>query len=112
MPIGTPPNGSDTSADAARSPARSGSREEKALRSLPSTAARTASSSSVGERSPARKASTSEQASPCQGGSGTPQSTTPEPEPRGGGPCELLLQVVDLALDGVGDLVHIVLHRG
>jgi hypothetical protein len=67
MPVGTPPKGSDTSAAAAAARARSGSTWEKALRSLASMAASVASSSSFGDRSPARKASTSEQASPVQG---------------------------------------------
>jgi hypothetical protein len=64
--VGTPPKGSDTSACSTAACARSGSRWAKALRSDASMAASVASSSSRGERSPARKASTSEQASPCQ----------------------------------------------
>src|SRR5690606_7238329 len=48
-PIGTPPNGSDTSAAAAAANARSGSRNENALRSLASIAASVACNSSVGE---------------------------------------------------------------
>ena len=67
MPIGTPPNGSETSAEAAADRALSGSRWLKQLSSLPSMAANVASSSSAGDRSPDRKASTSEQASPSQG---------------------------------------------
>jgi hypothetical protein len=48
-------------------------------------AASDASSSSTGDRSPARKASTSEQASPGHGASVTPQSTTRgPPRPPGG----------------------------
>src|SRR5690606_9549845 len=49
--------------------ARSASRYEKQFSSLESMAARTASSSSAGDRSPARNASTSEHASPVQGAS-------------------------------------------
>jgi acyl-CoA thioesterase len=66
-PVGTPPNGSETSAAAAAARARSGSTNDTALISLASMAASTASSSSAGERSPDRKASTSEQASPNHG---------------------------------------------
>ena len=69
-PNGTPPKGCETSAASARARAPSGSRNVKALRSLASMAASEASSSSTGERSPLRKASTSEQASPVQGVSG------------------------------------------
>ncbi len=64
-PIGTPPNGSDTSAAAAAAVARSRSRWQNAFSGLASMAAKTASSSSTGERSPRRNASTSEQASPA-----------------------------------------------
>ena len=53
-PIGTPPNGNDTSATPAASVARSRSRWLKALSGLASMAAYTASSSSTGERSPRR----------------------------------------------------------
>ncbi len=67
MPVGTPPNGFETSADAAAARARSASTNEKQLRSDASIAASVASSSSTGERSPARNASTSEHASPFQG---------------------------------------------
>src|SRR3954470_12779163 len=67
IPAGTPPKGFDTSAAAAACCARSTSMCEKQLRSEASMAARVASSSSRGERSPERKASTSEQASCCQG---------------------------------------------
>ncbi len=67
MPTGTPPNGLDTSASLAAASARSGSRNEKQLRSLRSMAASVACSSSTGERSPARNASTREQASSNQG---------------------------------------------
>ena len=70
IPVGTPPKGRVTSASAAALRARSGSRWAKALRSEASMAASVASSSSTGERSPARNASTREQASPCQGASG------------------------------------------
>ena len=70
MPTGTPPNGLDTSAVAAAARARSGSRNEKQFRSLASMAASVACSSSSGERSPLRKASTSEQASSNHGVSG------------------------------------------
>src|SRR6478735_2130545 len=69
MPRGTPPNGLDVSADEAAARARSSSTWTKALSSLASMAARVASSSSSGDRSLARKASTSEQASPSQGAS-------------------------------------------
>src|SRR5690606_36311267 len=68
IPVGTPPKGSDTSAARAASRSRSGSStNEKQFSSDASMAASVASSSSSGERSPARKASTSEQASPVQG---------------------------------------------
>ena len=67
MPAGTPPKGWDTSAARAASYARSGSRNEKQFRSVASMAARVASSSSTGDRSPARKASTREEASPDHG---------------------------------------------
>ena len=66
-PMGTPPNGRLTSAPAAARRASSGSRYENALMSERSMAARVASSSSTGERSPVRNASTSETASPDQG---------------------------------------------
>ena len=62
-PTGTPPNGIETSACSAAFSARSASRNEKAFSELCAIAARLASSSSRGERSPRRKASTSEQAS-------------------------------------------------
>ena len=67
IPVGTPPNGSETSARAAAARARSGSRYENTFRSEASIAASVASSSSSGDRSPVRKASTSEHASPCHG---------------------------------------------
>src|SRR4249919_480404 len=66
-PTGTPPNGALTSASRAASNARSGSRNENALRSLASIAAKVASSSSTGDRSLARNVSTSEHASPSHG---------------------------------------------
>src|SRR6478672_7090912 len=68
-PIGTPPKGWVTSAFAAAFRAPSGSRNEKALTSDASIAASVASSSSTGERSPLRNASTSETVSPDQGAS-------------------------------------------
>src|SRR5947208_13075573 len=67
IPVGTPPNGFETSAVVAAALARSGSTWEKAFKPDVSIAASVASSSSRGDRSPARKASTSEQASPSQG---------------------------------------------
>src|SRR4051794_17600209 len=67
MAVGTPPNGSDTSARSAAARAPSGSRKQNAFRSDAPMAASVASSSSTGERSPDRKASTREQASPVQG---------------------------------------------
>src|SRR6476646_7655811 len=67
MPIGTPPNGLDTSAASARSLAWSGSRNVKQFSSDRSMAASVASSSSTGDRSPDRKASTSEHVSPSHG---------------------------------------------
>jgi hypothetical protein len=70
MAVGTPPNGSETSASAARWRAASSSTNGTALRVLAAMAPSTASSSSSGERSPARNASTNEQASPSQGESG------------------------------------------
>ncbi len=63
-PTGTPPKGSDTSTVRAASRAASGSEKHTALRAEASMAARLASSSSSGDRSPARKASTNETASP------------------------------------------------
>ena len=66
-PIGTPPNGSDTSAAPAARSACSRSKWQKAFSGLASMAANTASSSSAGDRSPRRKASTNEQASPAHG---------------------------------------------
>lgn len=69
--IGTPPKGRETSAAAAAARAPSSSTKQTAFSSLAPTAARVASSSSVGERSPERKASTSEQASPDHGASAT-----------------------------------------
>ncbi len=68
-PIGTPPKGSCTSAAAAAARAASVSRKQNAFNSERSIAASVASSSSTGVRSPARKASTREQASPDQGAS-------------------------------------------
>ena len=67
MPIGTPPNGNDTSAELAAAIARSGSTDVNAFSSLPSIAAKVDSSSSTGDRSPERNASTSEHVSPSQG---------------------------------------------
>src|SRR6266508_969268 len=69
MPTGTPPKGSEMSAASADALAELGSRCGNAPRLLRSMAARTDSSSSRGERSPDRNASTREHASPCQGGS-------------------------------------------
>ncbi len=66
-PMGTPPKGRDTSAAAAWARAASGSRWLTALRPDDPMAARDASSASVGLRVPARKASTSEQASSSHG---------------------------------------------
>src|SRR5581483_10222090 len=74
--VGTPPNGMETSALAAAARAASVSTYVKAFRSDRSMAASVASSSSTGDRSPFRNASTSEQASPCQGVSGTPHPPT------------------------------------
>src|SRR5438270_2082521 len=67
--MGSPPRGAFTSARAAAARALSPSRWVKALSVLVPMAARVASSSSAGERSPVRKASTSEQASSDQGAS-------------------------------------------
>ena len=64
-PIGTPPNGRLTSARAAARSAFSRSRWQNAFRSLASIASYVAASSSTGERSPRRNASTREHASPC-----------------------------------------------
>ena len=63
--------------------ARSTSRKPNAFRSLAATAATVASSSSTGERSPDRKASTSEHASPSQGVSaiGADHATRSESSP-------------------------------
>ena len=66
-PIGTPPKGLVTSAADAAASAASRGRWQKAFSSLASMAAKLASSSSTGERSPRRKLSTNEQASPCHG---------------------------------------------
>jgi len=63
MPTGTPPKGRETSAAAAAARAASASIWLKALRSDESMAASEASRASVGLMVPARKASTSEQAS-------------------------------------------------
>ena len=76
IPMGTPPKGSETSAAAAAARAASASRWLKALSSEASMAASDASSASVGEMVPARKASTSEQASPSQGWSVTGHDAT------------------------------------
>src|SRR5690606_3616213 len=67
MPTGTPPNGLVRSACRAAANARSGSRNEKQFRSLAAIASSVAWSSSAGDRSPARNASTREHASPSQG---------------------------------------------
>jgi len=66
-PIGTPPNGSCTSAEAAASRAGSSSTKHTALSLESAMAANDPSSASVGEMMPARNASTREQASPIQG---------------------------------------------
>src|SRR5580704_15162610 len=66
MPMGTPPNGSDTSADEAVRRAPSGSRWQKAFKDEREIAARDMSSASRGEIDPARNAETREQASPVQ----------------------------------------------
>ena len=66
-PMGTPPNGSEVSAPRADSSARSASMWEKALSVLASIAASDASTSSTGDRSPDRNASTREQVSPSHG---------------------------------------------
>ncbi len=76
MPMGTPPKGRETSADAAAARAASTSRWLKALRPEASMAASEASSASSGLSAPARKASTSEQASPSQGWSVTATTLT------------------------------------
>src|SRR5689334_5321382 len=83
MPVGTPPNGFDTSAEPATRYAHSRSRWQNAFSRDASIAAKVASSSSVGDRSPLRKASTSEQASPVQGASVTAGIFAPAPA---GGP--------------------------
>ena len=62
-PTGSPPKGRETSARSAACNARSPSRYENALSELLAIAASDASSSSRGERSPWRNASTSEHAS-------------------------------------------------
>ena len=67
MPAGTPPKGLVRSARSAAARARSGSRKEKQFRSLDPMASSVACSSSLGERSPARNASTRELASPSHG---------------------------------------------
>ena len=66
---GTPPRGAAGSALAAVERAASASTWQKALSALASMAATVASSWPAGERSPERKASIREQASPCQGAS-------------------------------------------
>src|SRR4051794_3178728 len=83
IPVGTPPNGFETSAVAATRYAQSRSRWQNAFSREASIAANVASSSSTGERSPLRNASTSEQASPVQGASVTPGILAPR---RGVGP--------------------------
>ena len=72
-PIGTPPNGFDTSAERAAASACSRCRCENTFNSLASMAAYTAVSSSDGLRSPDRNASTRLHASPCHG----PSAVTP-----------------------------------
>ena len=67
MPTGTPPKGSRGSAEAAVALARSSSTKITAFSSERSMAASERSSASTGVIEPARKASTSEQASPCHG---------------------------------------------
>src|ERR1700720_2331393 len=64
--MGTPPNGRSTSHDAAAAIAASPSTCETALSSDASIAASEAATTSDGASVPARYASTSEQASPCQ----------------------------------------------
>ncbi len=66
-PKGTPPSGSRTSASAATARARFSSTWLKALSSLAPMADSVASTSSFGDRSPERNASTSETASPSHG---------------------------------------------
>ena len=66
-PMGTPPKAVCTSADAAADGAFSSSMKHTAFNDDFSIAASDPSSASVGESSPSRKASTSEQASPSQG---------------------------------------------
>ena len=83
-PIGTPPNGMETSATPAAVAARSRSRWLKAFSGLASIAVNTASSSSTGERSPRRKASTSEQASPVHGRSPMRRNVVAAPRPTAG----------------------------
>ena len=67
IPMGRPPKGSEVSAAAAVARAASASRWVKALSSEASMADSEASRASVGDTVPDRKASTREQASPCQG---------------------------------------------
>ena len=67
MPSGTPPKGSETSAEAARLSAPSASTNDTAFNELAETAARVACISSFGDLRPARNSSTSEHASPCHG---------------------------------------------
>src|SRR5437660_1428383 len=66
-PTGSPPSGAETSAPATLARAASASKWQKALSRLAPMADRVASSSSKGERSPARNESIREQASPCHG---------------------------------------------
>jgi len=68
-PSGTPPNGLDTSAAAARARAPSSSTNDTAFRLLALTAASVAFISSTGDRLPARNSSTREHASPNHGAS-------------------------------------------
>ena len=82
-PMGTPPKGRETSADAAAARAASMSRWLKALSPDSSIAANDASRASVGLMAPARNASTSEQASPNHGSTVTSPDATGKPE-RGG----------------------------
>ena len=84
-PMGTPPKGRDTSARAAWVLAASASTSEKAFRSEASMAANDASRASVGLRVLARKASTSEQASPSHGSVMVP--TLPVGQRRCSGRC-------------------------
>src|SRR4029077_4397325 len=110
IPTGSPPNGSEVSARRAASSAPSGSRYEKQLRLLFAIAASVASSSSRGDRSPRRNASTSAHASPVQG---SPVTTAIMPSsPSGSELGNPRAVCVEQRVDELVDLVEVELGGG